>query len=92
MYRFFLWLKDSENQLWVKPAIGSLLAVMFALLAALGNQFELPESVPKIDRETLDGLLTVIASSMLAVTTFSLSIMVSAFAMAASGASPEHRR
>ncbi|MEO8281716.1 MAG: DUF2254 domain-containing protein [Ideonella sp.] len=88
MYRFFLWLKDSENQLWVKPTIGSLLAVMFALLAALGNEFELPESVPKIDRETLDGLLTVIASSMLAVTTFSLSIMVSAFAMAASGASP----
>ncbi len=88
MYRFFLWVKDSENQLWVKPAIGSLLAILFALLAALGNQFELPESIPEIDRETLDGLLTVIASSMLAVTTFSLSIMVAAFATAATGASP----
>lgn len=88
MYRFILWVRDSENQLWVKPAIGSLLAILFALLAALGNQFEVPESIPKIDRETLDGLLTVIASSMLAVTTFSLSIMVSAFATAATAASP----
>ena len=43
---------------------------------------------PDIERETLDDLLTVIASSMLAVTTFSLSIMVGAFGAAAGSATP----
>ncbi|WP_418316382.1 DUF2254 domain-containing protein [Piscinibacter sakaiensis] len=88
MYRFFLWVKDNENQLWVKPAIGSLFAIGFALFAAAGNQLDLPKNFPEIERDTLDGLLTVIASSMLAVTTFSLSIMVSAFASASAAATP----
>ncbi len=88
MYRFFLWLKDSENQLWVKPAIGSVSRSCFALLATLGSHFMSEDALPEIERDTLDGLLTVIASSMLAVTTFSLSIMVSAFASASAAASP----
>ncbi len=88
MYRLLLWFRDSENLLWVKPAIGSLLAILFALFAAVGNQYDLPKGFPGIDRETLDGLLTVIASSMLAVTTFSLSIMVAAFASASTQATP----
>ncbi len=88
MYRLILWIRDSENQLWVKPAIGSLVAVLFALLAAAGNQFIPVGRLPVIEPETLDSLLGVIASSMLAVTTFSLAIMVSAFASAAEGATP----
>ncbi|MEO5698480.1 MAG: DUF2254 domain-containing protein [Burkholderiaceae bacterium] len=88
MYRLILWIRDSENQLWVKPAVGSLVAVLFALLATAGNQFIPDGSLPVIEQETLDSLLGVIASSMLAVTTFSLAIMVSAFASAAQGATP----
>lgn len=45
-------------------------------------------SLPDIKQETLESLLNVIASSMLAVTTFSLSIMVAAFASASNGATP----
>jgi uncharacterized membrane protein len=88
MYRLLIWLKDAQNRRWVKPAIGSMVAVLVAALAALGNQLIPPGILPEIERETLDALLGVIASSMLVVATFSLSIMVSAFSSAAAGASP----
>lgn len=82
-----LWL-ERRNKLWVLPALNSAAAVLLALAAAwvpaLLPQMQLPVIAP----ETLESLLTVIASSMLAVTTFSLSIMVSAFASASSGVTP----
>ncbi len=88
MYRLLIWLREAQNRLWVKPAIGSVLAVLFALLAALGNRFIAPDLLPDIERGTIESLLTVVASSMLAVATFSLSIMVSAFTSAAGQLSP----
>lgn len=88
MYRLIVWIKNQENGLWLKPAIGSVLAVLFALFAAMGNRLIPPDTFPDIDPETLDSLLGVIASSMLAVSTFSLSIMVAAFASASTAATP----
>ncbi len=88
MYRLLIWLREAQNRLWVKPALGCVLAVLLALLAALGNRVIAPDLLPDIERDTLDGLLTIIASSMLAVATFSMSIMVSAFASAAGQMSP----
>lgn len=88
MYRLILWIKQQENGLWLKPAIGSVLAVLFALFAAMGNRVIPDGTFPDIGPETLDSLLGVIASSMLAVSTFSLSIMVAAFASASSAATP----
>ena len=88
MYRIILWIRDRENRLWVRPAVGGLLAVLIALLAAVGNRNVPPDLLPDIGPDTVEGLLRVIASSMLAVTTFSLSIMVAAFATAAGTASP----
>lgn len=88
IYRALIWLKASENRLWVKPAVGSIVAVLIALAAAVGNRLIPAGLLPDIERGTLDSLLGVIASSMLAVATFSLSIMVAAFSSAAAGASP----
>ena len=88
MHRLLIWLSEARNRLWVKPAVGSVLAVLLALLAALGNRVIPSDLLPDIERDTLEGLLTVIASSMLAVATFSLSIMVAAFASAADQMSP----
>lgn len=84
--------RQLEGQLWFRPALWSLAAIAVALAATLGNQFELPEGMPDIERATLEGLLTIIASSMLTVSTFSLSILVSAYASAASSATPRATR
>ena len=83
-----LW-QERHNKLWVLPALNCVLAVLLALVAAWIPPF-LPADLelPVINVDTLENLLTVIASSMLAVATFSLSIMVSAFASASNSVTP----
>lgn len=87
-YRLKLWFSDPAKNLWVHPTIGALFAMAFSLMAVIGNRYIPQGVVPAITAETLSSLLDIIASSMLAVTIFSLSIMVSAFAAASSGATP----
>lgn len=88
MYAFLLWLKKPSNTLWVTPTIGAVLAVIMAL-ASYWASFWLPADIfPNIEADTIQDLLSIISSSMLAVSTFSLSIMVSAFASASGGATP----
>lgn len=82
------WLRERRNRLWVTPALASVVAVLLALAAAWVSRVVPEDTLPDIDRDTVQSLLTIVASSMLAVTTFSLSIMVSAFASAANGATP----
>lgn len=88
LYRWLLVMKKPGNLLWVTPALGAILATAFAFAAKLVNVWLPPDILPDIELSTLEGLLDVIASSMLAVSTFSLSIMVSAFSSASSGATP----
>lgn len=87
-YRWLVMMKKPGNRLWVTPTLGALLAVIFAFAAKLVNVWLPADKLPDIELSTLEGLLDVIASSMLAVSTFSLSIMVSAFSSASSGATP----
>ena len=82
------WLRERRNRLWVTPALASVVAVLLALAAAWVSRVVPEDTLPDIDRDTVQSLLTIVASSTLAVTTFSLSIMVSAFASAANGATP----
>lgn len=82
-----LWM-ERRNRLWVLPALNSVIAVVVALAAAWVPQLLPGMRLPVVEAKTLDNLLSVVASSMLAVTTFSLSIMVSAFASASSGVTP----
>lgn len=92
MFKLHLIWRRLEGKLWVRPTLWSLAAIAVALLATLANQIPLPEGWPDIERSTLEGLLTIIATSMLTVSTFSLSILVSAFASAASSATPRATR
>jgi len=87
-----LWWGRLREQLWFRPAVWSIAAVGAALVAALANSFVPAGLLPDIGHATLEGLLTIIASSMLTVSTFSLSILVSAYASAASTATPRATR
>ncbi|WP_301098164.1 DUF2254 family protein [Otariodibacter sp.] len=88
MYQWLLAFNKPSNRLWVTPAYWALLTVIFVLSLRFGTRFFTEDIFPDISHDTLSNLLNIIASSMLAVSTFSLSIMVSAFSSAANSATP----
>lgn len=76
------------RRLWFRSTLISLLAVVAALLATIIGPYIPYEMSATIGAEAVDNILTIIASSMLAVTTFSLSTMVAAFSSATSNVTP----
>lgn len=83
------WLfRDLTNQIWFTVALYCLLGIVVALGAAMLKRF-IPETISsQIGADAVDRMLGIIAASMLAVATFSLSTMVQAFVSAGSGATP----
>lgn len=82
------YLRALLRQVWVRVALFAALAIVSAVLARVLSPY-LPETVAlSTGSEAVAQLLGVLTSSMLAVTTFSLSIAVSAFAAAAGTATP----
>ncbi|MEY8800081.1 DUF2254 domain-containing protein [Leisingera sp. XS_AS12] len=76
------------RQLWFRVVVISLVSLLALLLAPLAKPL-LPGSVSEdFGREAVLPVLTILASGMLAVTTFSLNVMVSAYRTAASMATP----
>ena len=88
--RFFL--NRVRERLWVKPVILCILSVLAALLAryvdSLPIGLDLENLLPNVKQESIEDLLKVTASSMLVIATFSVSSMVSAYASAATTATP----
>lgn len=87
-FKLKIWLKNPSENLWLTPALGAIFATFFSLFATASRYFIPANAVPNISIDTLSSLLNIIASSMLAGTTFSLSIMVAAFASASSSGTP----
>lgn len=76
------------NRIWFRASLFSFGAIAIALLAALfGHYVPVPFQL-ELAAGSVDDILTILASSMLAVTTFSLSIMVNAYALAATNSTP----
>lgn len=76
------------RRIWFRAALFSLFAVALALLAAFVAPYVPYDISTKIGSDAVDNILTILASSMLAVTTFSLTAMVSAFSGASSTITP----
>ncbi len=70
------------KQLWVRTSAIGVMGILIAVLSAVIERYLPWELSGEVSREAVDSLLSILASSMLAVTTFSLSIMVSAYGSA----------
>ncbi|WP_018634303.1 DUF2254 domain-containing protein [Neomegalonema perideroedes] len=88
MTRWRRWAQEIAGRLWVRAALYGLLGVATAIISAFAEPFLPWRFSTKLDADAVSSVLNVIASSMLAVTTFSLSVMTSAYGSAASGATP----
>ena len=76
------------RQIWFRATLFSILAIITALVAIVVSPF-IPGDIPaQIGADAVDNILGIIASSMLTVTTFSLSTMVSAYSAATSNVTP----
>lgn len=85
----WVWLlAQMMRRIWVRATLFSGLAVATALIAIVVAPY-IPQDLPaKIGSDAVDNILGIIASSMLAVTTFSLSTMVAAYSAATSNVTP----
>src|SRR5690606_22110039 len=81
-----------HQTLWWRPAIWSAGAVAVAFVSALADQWIPLDWLPNVRNEVVEDLLNLMASSMLVVSTFALSVLASAYASAASAGTPRARR
>jgi uncharacterized membrane protein len=88
MSRWVWLLSQVARRIWFRASLFSLLAIATALVAILIRNY-IPGDLPtKIGADAVDNILEIIASSMLTVTTFSLSTMVSAYSAATTNVTP----
>ncbi len=76
------------DKIWVHITFFGMIGLVTALVAGFGGPLVPMSNYDPITRESVMILLQILASSMLAVTTFSVSIMVSVMGAAATGATP----
>lgn len=93
MFSRWRWiLTQISKKLWFRATLFAIAAIVTALLSILFKSM-IPESVSvKVGAEAVDNILNILASSMLAVTTFSLSIMVTAYGSATTNVTPRATR
>jgi uncharacterized membrane protein len=80
------------KRLWLRATLIGLLGVAAAIVAAMVERY-IPWDLPtNIGADAVGTILNIIASSMLAVTTFSLSVMTAAFGAATTNVTPRATR
>lgn len=77
-----------QERLWVRPLITCLFSIGVVFLSKLADNTALGRYAPELAPESLDALLTIMASSMLVIATFSVGSMVSAYASASNTVTP----
>ena len=87
-----LFLQKLREQLWFLPALWSLLATGGVLFAHALDETLPVNSLPDVSEAAITDILKTIAASMLAISTFSLSILYTAFSTAAGATTPRAAR
>lgn len=77
-----------RQRLWARPLVACLLSILaVALAAALDGRWRLAQP-PEVSADSIEALLSIMASSMLVIAIFAAGAMVSAYASASNTASP----
>lgn len=84
--RFFF--SRIKERLWIKPLLLCVLSIGGTFFAMLADDRGLASALPEINLESVESLLSIMASSMLVIATFAVGSMVAAYAAASSGATP----
>lgn len=88
MPNWLFFLARLRQRLWLTVALYSALGLAAALLAAMLGPY-VPSDFPlKLGSDAVDDILTILASSMLAVATFSLATLVTAYTSVVSNVAP----
>ncbi|NND63571.1 MAG: DUF2254 domain-containing protein [Flavobacteriaceae bacterium] len=85
---FWHFYRRLNEQLWFKPFIFCVLSVFAALLAHETDGTFLDDLVPNIKTKSIEGLLDTISASMLVISIFAVTSMISAFSAATNTATP----
>lgn len=88
MNRWVYVLRRLGRQLWVRASLYAVLAGAAALLAAVGGFLVPTAFAERFGGDSVEAILTILASSMLAVATFSLGAMVTAYTSVSQAATP----
>ena len=80
--------KKLREKLWLRPLVVCLLSIAAAFAANLFDGSRLDQYTPAITRDSVEELLSIMASSMLVIATLSVASMVSAYAAASNTATP----
>ncbi len=86
--RLRIFISRIKERLWVKPLILCMLSIGGAFIARLADDTGLSSVLPVISLESVESLLSIMASSMLVIATFAVGSMVAAYASASTGATP----
>ncbi|MFV2052526.1 DUF2254 domain-containing protein [Aliiroseovarius sp. YM-037] len=86
--RIDFYLRRLRERLWAKPALFCAAAVVSVFAARTVDSWWDWDLLPDISFDMIEKLLTIISSSMLAVATFAVASMLSAYSAAASSATP----
>lgn len=82
-------LQRLSRRMWFRASLYCGLGIVVALVGAVMQPFELPDSLAKrFGADSVGNILAILASSMLAVTTFSLATMVTAYGAASQTSTP----
>lgn len=76
------------ERLWVKPLAVCILSIAAVFIAKTADYGSLDKSIPHITLDSIETLLTIMASSMLVIAVFAVTSMVSAYASASNSATP----
>lgn len=81
-------LRRIKERLWVKPLLICVVSVIAVFGAKVSDDLPLADQVPDVTAASVEGLLAIMAASMLAIATFAVTSMVSAYSSASSNATP----